>query len=78
MDREQDIPFIYENGVLKPEGAVDLPEGTRGIARIRETDSEWTPAKGRQAMDALRRISESGALNSGGVKFTRDEMHERR
>jgi predicted DNA-binding antitoxin AbrB/MazE fold protein len=34
MDGEQDIPFVYENGVLKPEGAVDLPEGTRGVARI--------------------------------------------
>ena len=38
MDREQDIPFIYENGVLKPEGAVDLPEGARGTARIRSSD----------------------------------------
>lgn len=35
MDREQDIHFIYENGVLRPEEPVNLAEGTRGIAHIR-------------------------------------------
>ena len=28
---------MFENGVLKPEGPVDLPEGARGIAHIRTT-----------------------------------------
>jgi hypothetical protein len=37
MYREQEFPFIYEDGVLKPEGRVDLPEGARGIAHIRES-----------------------------------------
>lgn len=37
MYREQDIPFVYEHGVLRPESPVDLPEGARGIAHIRET-----------------------------------------
>ena len=40
MDREQDISFIYENGVLKPVSAVDLPEGTRGVARVRTTSPD--------------------------------------
>lgn len=35
MDREQDIHFVYENGVLRPEEPVNLPEGTRGVAHIR-------------------------------------------
>jgi hypothetical protein len=35
MDREQDIHFIYENGVLRPDEPVNLPEGARGIAHIR-------------------------------------------
>ena len=29
MDREQDIHFVYENGVLRPEERVNLPEGAR-------------------------------------------------
>lgn len=35
MDRELDIHFVYENGVLRPEEPVNLPEGTRGTAHIR-------------------------------------------
>lgn len=38
MYREQDIPFVYESGVLKPQGHVDLPEGARGIAHIRDVN----------------------------------------
>ena len=76
MYRDQEIPFIYEHGVLKPEGHVDLPEGARGIAHIRETP----PAGGlsrQQALEGIRRIGESGVFNSGGIKLTRDQMHER-
>jgi len=43
VDREQDIPFIYENGVLRPEGPVDFPEGARGIAHIREVNGGTPP-----------------------------------
>jgi len=81
MYREQDIPFVYEQGVLKPEGQVDLPEGARGIAHIRETDnsSHPRPSDSRQrALEVIRRIGESGVFDSGGRKLTRDEMHERR
>ena len=77
MDREQDIPFVYENGVMKPEGAHDMPEGWRGIAHIRDIDPDWTPEKGRKAKEEMHRIARSGAVNSGGIKFTRDQMHER-
>jgi len=80
MYREQEIPFVYEHGVLKPEGRVDLPEGARGIAHIREADtsaaSEPSPAR-RRALEVIRRIGELGEFDSGGRKLTRDEMHER-
>jgi predicted DNA-binding antitoxin AbrB/MazE fold protein len=80
MHRGQDIPFVYEHGVLKPEGHVDLPEGARGIARIIEDTSGVTRARidsHQHALDVIRRIGESGDFNSGGRKLTRDEMHER-
>ncbi len=35
MYREQEFHFIYEHGVLRPEGWLVLPEGARGIAHIR-------------------------------------------
>lgn len=77
MDREQDIPFIYENGVLRPEGPVDFPEGTRGIAHIREAVTRPDGKAREQAIKNIRRIGESGVFNSGGHKLTRDQMHER-
>jgi len=39
MYDEQDIPFVFEDGVLRPEGPVDLPAGARGIAHIRLADN---------------------------------------
>jgi predicted DNA-binding antitoxin AbrB/MazE fold protein len=78
--REQDIPFVYEQGVLKPEGHVDLPEGARGIAHIREIangDASAQAISRRRALEIIHRIGESGEFNSGGRKLTRDEMHER-
>ena len=80
MYREQDVPFVYEHGVLRPEARVDLPEGARGIAHIRETGDSRSSESGsprRRALDIIRRIGESGDFDSGGRKLTRDEMHER-
>ena len=34
MDREQDIPFVYENGELRFENPLTLPEGTRGFIHV--------------------------------------------
>jgi predicted DNA-binding antitoxin AbrB/MazE fold protein len=78
MDREQDIPFVFENGVLRPEGPIDFPEGTRGIAHIREPADTTRPSKAkRHAVERLKQIGESGVFNSGGRKLSREEMHER-
>lgn len=80
MYREQEIPFVYEHGVLKPEGRVDLPEGARGIAHIRETTASPSFSQSssrRRAIEAIRRMGDSGVFDSGGRKLTRDEVHER-
>lgn len=79
MDREQEVHFVYENGVLRPDEPVDLPEGARGVARILETrDSAHRDSESRRrALATIRRIGESGVFDSGGRQLTRDEMHER-
>lgn len=78
MDREQDIPFIYEDGVLKPQIPVDFPEGARGVAHVRETPADSDKSDRKKALETIRRIGESGVFNSGGRKLSREEMHERR
>ena len=59
----------------------DHPLMRRGQADLlnREPDFEICGEAGtaREAMEAIRRISESGVFNSEGRKLTRDEMHER-
>lgn len=54
MDREQEFNFVYEHGVLRPEGPVDLPEGARGVARVREATSKSDGPSRRHA--ALGRV----------------------
>jgi predicted DNA-binding antitoxin AbrB/MazE fold protein len=49
MDREQDIHFVYENGVLRPQEPVDLPEGARGVAHIRTSEASEDPELGAQS-----------------------------
>jgi predicted DNA-binding antitoxin AbrB/MazE fold protein len=80
MYREQEFPFVYEHGVLRPEAHVDLPEGARGIAHIREAAASRAAPKSpsrRRALEIIRRIGDSGEFDSGGRKLSRDEMHER-
>lgn len=80
MDRDQEIPFVYEGGMLRPEGPVDLPEGAHGIARIREVTQRGANPPGidgRAAMKEVRRISDSRAFDSAGTRLNRDQMHER-
>jgi hypothetical protein len=43
MDREQDIPFVVENGIIKPEQAIRLHDGDRGTLRM--TDPATTNEK---------------------------------
>jgi len=63
MDREQDIPFVYENGVFRPEGPVDFPEGTRGIAHIRELNGDSTGFWTNPTIEQLRK--QQGTLPVG-------------
>jgi len=55
MYHEQDIPFIFEDGVLRPEVPIDLPEGTRGVARIRESSKDTVPFDSEPTLEELRK-----------------------
>lgn len=77
MYREQEFHFVYEDGVLKPQEALDLPEGARGIAHIRDSTTRSDSRARTRALEIIRRVGESGVLNSDGQKMTREQMHER-
>jgi predicted DNA-binding antitoxin AbrB/MazE fold protein len=75
MGYHGEISVTWTGGVLKPDQRLNLPEGTRLRAVIRPPAPD--PAAAAEAMETIRRISESGVFRSGGRRFTRDEMHER-
>ncbi len=65
------------NGMLKPDQALPLAERSRVRVTIEPID-DWTPEKGRAAWEALQAFLKEHPINSGGLRYTRDELHERR
>lgn len=77
MHDDHEFHFVYKDGVLKPDVRLDLPDGSRGVAQIREVDSIADKLARTRSLASIRRIGESGVFNSQGLKLTRDQMHER-
>ncbi len=77
MDHGQEIVFTFEDGVLRPDGTVNLPNGARGIATLRQLVVRANGLTRAESLAAIRRIGESGVFDSGSRKLSRDQMHER-
>lgn len=71
------VDATLTNGVLKPDRPLTLPDQTRVRLTI-EPIEEWSPDKAREAWKALLARLQERPINSGGMRFTRDELHERR
>lgn len=70
-----DISVVFEDGVLKPESELELPEHSRlviEIQRVAVTDD--SRAEGRRVFHEIR---EKGLLRSNGWRLKRDELYER-
>lgn len=76
MTMGNEISVIVENGVLRPETALNYPEHTR--LRVRVERVETTPEAAQAAQKLFEEIQASGAVRLGGWHPTREEMHERR
>lgn len=75
MEFQGEITATYENGVLRPDHALSVPEHTRLRLSIRRV--EVTPESSARAKEAFKRIRRSGRIRLEGWRPTRDEMHER-
>lgn len=71
------IDATLTNGVLKPDRPVPLPDKSRVRLTI-EPIEEWSPEKARAAWNATLSLLQKRPINSGGVRYTRDQLHERR
>lgn len=70
------IPAVFDHGVFRPETPVALPEGTRVTLQVDVEDQEQR--KRREALAEFVQFCRESKVNSGGLKLTRDELHERR
>jgi hypothetical protein len=65
------------NGMLKPDEALPLAEQSRVRLTIEPID-DWSPEKARAAWESLLAFLKEHPIDSGGLRYTRDELHERR
>jgi predicted DNA-binding antitoxin AbrB/MazE fold protein len=68
------------NGVLKPDQPVPLPENSRVRLTIESIEpiAEWSPEKAKAAWEAILARLKEHPIHGCGVRYTRDELHERR
>ncbi|RJP37175.1 MAG: DUF104 domain-containing protein [Phycisphaerales bacterium] len=71
-----EIGVVLDNGVLRPERQLPLPEHTRLVIAIRRI--EVTAQSEAWARAEFRRSREQGGIRLEGWRPTRDEVHERR
>lgn len=70
------ITATVVGGMLKPDTPLTLAEGERvevTIAATRPASSSWD-----SEFERFLEFSQRHPIDSGGLKFTRDELHERR
>ncbi len=63
--------------MLKPDQTLSLAEQTRVKLTI-EPIEEWSREKAQAAWEALQARLRERPIRGGGVRYTREELHERR
>jgi hypothetical protein len=64
-------------GMFKPDEALPLADQTRVRLTVEPID-EWSPERAKAAWEALQDRLRAHPIHGGGVRFTRDQLHERR
>lgn len=72
----QVITAIFEDGILKPEMQLAFPPKTRVRLTIERLDEAH--ARAQQAWEELEQLCAESPIDAGGVRLTRDQLHERR
>ena len=73
----QVVTATVVGGMLKPDEALPLAEQTRVRLTI-EPIEEWSPKKACAAWEAILARLKERPIHGGGLRYTRDELHERR
>lgn len=71
------VEATFANGGLTPDVPMALAEQTRVRLTI-EPVEEWSAEKAREASEHFLVLAKEHPINSGGVRYTRDELPEHR
>jgi hypothetical protein len=71
------VSATWTGGMFKPDEALPLADQTRVRLTIEPLD-EWSPERAKAAWQALQDRLRERPIHGGGVRYTRDELHERR
>lgn len=71
------VEATFTNGILKPDQPLSLPEQTRVRLTV-EPIEEWSRNTALQAWNSIEARLRERPIHGGAVRYTRDELHERR
>ncbi len=77
MEFRDEFDAVYDGGVFRPEGPVNLPEKTRVRLRV-EDDPAATTGGGARLRSRMKALIAAKAFRPSGPPCSRDELHERR
>jgi predicted DNA-binding antitoxin AbrB/MazE fold protein len=72
----QVITATFANGLLKPDERLDWPAGARVRLIVEAMDT--SPEDKEQVWQELEKLWDEAGADSGGVRLTRGQLHERR
>jgi predicted DNA-binding antitoxin AbrB/MazE fold protein len=72
----QMITATYRDGMLKPDVPLNLSPGMR--VRLVVEPLEHLPEAVQEAWEELEQLCAEFPVDSGGIRMTRDQLHERR
>ncbi len=65
-------------GVLQLDGRLALPDRSRVLVKIEPIPGDAETSDARSAFESFKKLTEEHRIDSGGRRFSRDELHERR
>lgn len=71
------VTATFENGIFKPDEMVPLADHSRVRLTI-EPIADWSPDAAREAWEAIQARLKEHPIHGGGLRYSRDELHERR
>jgi len=71
------VEATFSNGVLRPDQPLPFADQARVRLTI-EPVEEWSRAKALAALESIQARLQERPIHGGGVRYTRDELHERR